>query len=248
MGISVRDRKRLWGKSGNRCAKCRCLLTYPGQGHAREAVLGEEAHIIGERPGAARYRPLPDGLRDAYENRVLLCPSDHSLVDQQAQLWTVEVLHALKDAHEEAMTARTADARGDGMRFDMPGAVELELVLDGRKLLNIVGPAFAYVFDDDPMGTDVERDAAKDLLGCAHDYGEIYSMLGPDDRVQAAEDLSEPLQEVLKAELVLFGALLDIDVTFQGTRERWPVAILNLRRMQVVTAERARQTESAEFP
>lgn len=247
MGISIRDRKRLWGKSGNRCAKCRCLLTHPGQGHAREAVLGEEAHIIGERPGAARYRPLPDGLRDAYENRVLLCPSDHSLVDQQPELWIIEVLHALKDAHEEAMTARTADARGDGTRFDMPGAVELEVVIDGRRLLKIVGPAFAYVFDDDPMETEVERDAAKQLLGCAHDYGEIYSALGPGERIQAAEDLSEPLREALNAELILFGALLDVDVAFQGTRERWPVAILNLRRMQVVAAERARQTDGAEI-
>jgi hypothetical protein len=72
-------------------------------------------------------------------------------VDEQPELWTVEALKALKVAHEETMTASTADARGDGMRFDIPGAVELRPVITGRQLLDIIGPAFAYVFDDDPM-------------------------------------------------------------------------------------------------
>lgn len=246
MAISARDRKRLWGKSGNRCAKCRRLLTHPGQGPAREAVLGEEAHIVGERPGAARYRLLPDGERDAYENRVLLCPTDHTLVDEQPELWTVEALNALKVAHEETMTARTSDTRGDGMRFDMPGAVELGPVIGGRALLDIVGPAFAYVFDDDPMETEAEREAAKELLGNAHDFGEIYSMLGQGERMQAAEDLSEVFLRATTEELILYGALIDVDVVYQGTRDRWPVAILHLRRMRVVAAEQARRRRSAE--
>ena len=240
MAISARDRKRLWGKSGNRCAKCRRLLTHPGQGSAREAVLGEEAHIVGERPGAARYQSLPATERNAYENRVLLCPTDHTIVDEQPELWTVEALTSLKVAHEEAMTARTADARGDGMRFDLPGAVELGPVIGGRQLLDIVGPALAYIFDDDPMETYAERDSAKQLLSTAHDFGEIYSLLGQGERMQAAEDLSEPLRAAIIEGLILYGRLLDVDVDYQGTREQWPIAILHLRRMEVVAAEQAR--------
>jgi hypothetical protein len=237
VGISARDRKRLWGKSGNRCAKCHRLLTEPGQARAAEAIIGEEAHIVGERPGAARYQPLPDRQRDAYENRILLCPTHHTIVDAQPELWTVDALLALKAAHEEAMTARTADARADGLRFDMPGAVPLDPVIGGRQLLTIVGPAYAYVFDDDPMENDIEREAAKALLQAAHDCGEIYSMIGQGDRMELAEELSEHLMSSIRAGLILYGALIEIDVAFDGERDRWPVGILHLRRMNVAAAE-----------
>lgn len=245
MAISARDRKRLWGKSGNRCAKCRLPLTHPGSGLAREAVVGEEAHIIGERSGAARYRPLPAAERDAYENRILLCPTDHTIVDEQPELWTVEALIALKGAHEDTMTARTADTRGDGVRFEMPGAVELRPVIGGRQLVDIVGPALAYVFDDDPVDTQVERDAAQALMGGAHDFGEIYSMLSHGERMQAGEDLGALIVQALEAELILYGALIDVEMTFQGTRDRWPVAVLHLRQARVVAAEQKARLATA---
>jgi hypothetical protein len=119
------DRKRLWGKSGNQCARCRQLLTHLGQAGGREAVIGEEAHIIGERPGAARYRPLSASGRDAYENRILLCPTDHRLVDAQPEYWTVEKPLAVKDGLERMMTSRSAGARSDGVEFAIPLAVKL---------------------------------------------------------------------------------------------------------------------------
>jgi hypothetical protein len=244
MAISARDRKRLWGKSGNRCAKCHQPLTQPGRADAREAVIGEEAHIVGERPGAARYRPLPDTERDAYENRILLCPTDHTIVDAQPELWTIEALKALKAAHEDTMTARTADARGDGLRFDMPGAVALSPVIGGRRLLDIVGPALAYVFEDDPMDDSVEREAAKAVLGAAHDLGEIYSMMGQSERMAAVDDLSEYLNHAVETGLILYGALIDVDVMVGDSRDRWPVAILRLRRMSVVAAEQRAVTEA----
>jgi hypothetical protein len=40
-----------------------------------------------------------------------------------------------------------------------------------------VGPAYAYVFEHDELEGDAEHEAAKDLLGQAHDLGEIYSMI-----------------------------------------------------------------------
>lgn len=73
---------------------------------ANEIAIGEEAHIVGARPGSARYRPLPERERDAYENRILLCPTDHTVIDGQPELWTVTALLTLKQAHEETMTSR----------------------------------------------------------------------------------------------------------------------------------------------
>lgn len=244
MAISDRDRKRLWGKSGNRCAHCRRLLTHPGQAGGREAIVGVEAHVIGERPGAARYRPLPASSRDAYENRILLCPTDHRLVDEQPEVWTVEKLIALKHEHERTMTFRTGDARGDGLQFDMPRAVRLDPVVGGRQLLNIVGPAFAYVFDCDELEGEAEHEAAKDLLGEAHDCGEIYSDLSPAEHVDLARGLSERLRAAMEASLLLFGGRVTVDVVGGNMRDRWPVSILHLRRAADVAREQAAAREA----
>jgi hypothetical protein len=239
MAITALDRRRLWGKSGNRCAKCRCLLTEAGRDGAQEIAIGEEAHIVGARPGSARHRPLPERERDAYENRILLCPTDHKIIDGQPALWTVTALLALKLAHEETMTSRTADTRPDGLRYEMPGAVPLNPIIGGRQLLNIVGPAYAYVFDDDPMEGEAERVAAKELLGNAHDCGEVFSMLSKAEQMGLAESLSDSLRTAIGAGLVLYGALIDVDVGAADWRDRWPIGILHLRRMEVVANEQA---------
>lgn len=247
MSMTDRDRKRLWGKSGGRCARCRCLLFHPGDTGARETVIGVEAHIIGERPGAARYQPLTPGQRDAYENRILLCANDHVVIDGQPEHWTTERLHRLKDEHEQAMTSRTADRRPDGLRFHMPEAVLLDTVMTGSQLLDIVGPAYAYVFEHDELEGDAEHEAAKRLLGQAHDLGEIYSMISPAERIDAERDLSESVLDALRDGLLLRGARIDVDVTINGEPDRWPVAILVLRKAIVVAKEQkaAKEAEQA---
>jgi hypothetical protein len=247
MTITDRDRKRLWGKSGGRCARCRCLLFHPGEPGARETVIGEEAHIIGERPSAARYQPLSPDHQDAYENRILLCANDHVVIDGQPQHWTTERLRRLKDEHEQAMTSRTADRRPDGVQFHMPQAVRLDTVMTGPQLLDIVGPAYAYVFEHDELERDVEHAAAEDLLGQAHDLGEIYSMISPAERIDAARDLSESVLNALRGGLLLRGARIDVDVTINGEPDRWPVGILVLRKAVVVAKEQkaAQEAEQA---
>jgi hypothetical protein len=244
VSITARDRKRLWGKSGG-CARCNRPLTHPGQGGARETVIGEEAHIVGERPGAARYEPLRPAVRDAYENRILLCPTDHTVVDAEPEYWTVGKLHALKEAHEQRMTALTAEARSDGLQFHLPPAVMLEPVIGGRQLLNIIGPAYAYMFDADEFDSAQENEAAK-ALGDAHDYGEIYSMISPAEQIDAAQRLSEVVRDAMRAGLLLKGKRIEVDVTDAQGRQRWPVAILHLRRAADVGAEQAAAKETEE--
>jgi hypothetical protein len=176
---------------------------------------------------------------DGYDNRIVLCPTDHALVDAQPELWTVEALHALKSGHEAMMASRTADVRPSGLQIEMPGAVALEPIIGGRQLLNIVGPAYAYHFDEEPVDDPAQREAARGLLGCAQDWGEIYSQIDYTGQSDAAESLSELLQHAHKAGLILYGALIDADMHFEGRRDRWPVAVLHLRRMEAVAQEQA---------
>jgi hypothetical protein len=145
------------------------------------------------------------------------------------------------------MTSRTADRRPDGLRFKMPEAVLLDTVMTGSQLLDIVGPAYAYVFEHDELDGDVEHRAAKDLLGQAHDAGEIYSMISPAERIDIGRGLSESVLDALRDGLLLRGVRIDVDMTINGEPDRWPVAILVLRKAAVVAEEQraAREAEQA---
>ncbi|MFT5183270.1 MAG: hypothetical protein ACI84C_000396 [Flavobacteriales bacterium] len=48
MGILLRTHKRLWAKSGNRCAfeSCRNELVFEDDETFDSSVIGEEAHIV----------------------------------------------------------------------------------------------------------------------------------------------------------------------------------------------------------
>jgi hypothetical protein len=207
-------------------------------------VVGEEAHIIGAKPGSARFEPRPLAIRDGYENRILLCPTHHAIIDGLPEDWPVGRLEAVKTEHERRMTKRTADARGDGLEFDLPPAVLLETVMTGQKLLNIVGPAFAYIFDQDELASPEEHRAGTELLGNSQDWGEIYSDLSVREQMEGAEALSTSLLEALQAGLILRGTRLLVDVAYGETRDRWPVAILHRRRAEDVAAEQKASEEA----
>lgn len=100
MAITSETRKRLWGRSGNSCAKCRQELVRPDAGDLRGALVGEEAHIIAKSPGGARYAPLEPKVRDGYDNLILLCANDHAEVDAQPGDHTEECLRSMKHRHE----------------------------------------------------------------------------------------------------------------------------------------------------
>jgi len=55
MGIKQKDMKILWGRSGNRCAKCKTELTQDASAVTSSFTLGEQAHIVGDKSGSARY-------------------------------------------------------------------------------------------------------------------------------------------------------------------------------------------------
>ena len=106
MSISVRDRKILWGKSGNQCAFPDCrqeLVTDPYEGGA-DAVVGIEAHIVSESPHGPRgHEARPQGGFDAYGNIILLCPTHHTIVDDSPEHYTRDSLIDMKRSHENAM-------------------------------------------------------------------------------------------------------------------------------------------------
>jgi hypothetical protein len=75
-----------------------------------ETLTGEVCHIKGARPGSARYDPgQTDVERHAYANLVLMCPTHHTVIDDDEEAYTVERLFKIKAVHE-AQSAPIPDA------------------------------------------------------------------------------------------------------------------------------------------
>lgn len=104
MQLSDLDRKALWGKSGDRCSynmaadSCDRELIRIENGRAR--ALGEECHIVGDKPTSARYiEDFTD--RETYSNAILMCGYHHKLIDDSRDIYSIDVLREMKARHED---------------------------------------------------------------------------------------------------------------------------------------------------
>jgi len=227
MTISTLDRKRLWGKAANRCALCREPLTRPEDAKSPEVVVGQEAHIVGEKPGAARYAPLEPSVRDAYTNMILLCPTDHTIVDKQQGTWSLECLRQAKTDHERLMHERTADPSKAGVV--LPPEVELSWMIGGAALLQLVAGAHGFIYEIDEGLAPPRRDAATSLVSTAVDLGELAPEFSVEEREEAIKTLSELWKAALSADLAVLGARVDGEYRDGGRPLHWPTAILHIR-------------------
>ena len=104
-GPGITDVKLLFARSGNRCAFPKCTAPI-AQG---DTLVGEVCHIKAKKSGWPRYdaAQTPDD-RHAYGNLILLCPTHHTVIDDDEEAYTVERLHKMKAEHE-AQIAPTPD-------------------------------------------------------------------------------------------------------------------------------------------
>lgn len=105
--ISSKDQKLLWGRSLNRCAFTDCAQFLTEGNGSSGLVIGEMAHIVGEKPGAARWNPnvLPKVL-NSYANLILMCPTHHTQIDKNERTYTVEALLRMKEKRERQISTR----------------------------------------------------------------------------------------------------------------------------------------------
>ena len=97
MPVSPTTLKRLFARSGNRCAMPRCSTVLVNGEH----VLAEICHIRARRKGGPRYDPtLSADDRDGFANLLLFCPTCHTLADKDQKTYPVDILTRIKAAHE----------------------------------------------------------------------------------------------------------------------------------------------------
>lgn len=103
MAISTLSRKLLWGRAASHCAmpSCRRTLAHQSDFSAAAVLIGEEAHIVAKSPDGPRGdSPLSPEQRDEYSNLILLCPTDHALIDKAPEDFSVGFLFDMKAEHE----------------------------------------------------------------------------------------------------------------------------------------------------
>ena len=129
-------------RSGGVCAhpECQVRLTQDPAGDDEGVVIGEAAHIFGEKPGSARFDPIkPIEFRNSAENLIYLCPNHHTLIDKQPETHTVDKLFFWKSNHEREMRKAPAEPSVEVTYDELQRATEspsskalLEEVQDAR--------------------------------------------------------------------------------------------------------------------
>lgn len=109
MPVSPRNQKLIWGQFAGRCAICKEHLIYESTAGDR-SLIGEIAHIVGERPRAARASEPTDFDVNDPENLILLCRRHHKIVDDNPDVWTSVRLRAVKDEFLEWLSHQLAQA------------------------------------------------------------------------------------------------------------------------------------------
>jgi len=106
--------KRLFARSGNRCAYPKCTAEIV---HG-ETIVGEVCHIKAASPNGPRYDPrLTAADRHNYDNLILLCGNHHTVVDDDPEAFTVERLSKMKLEHEQRGTTLSDDEIVHGTRL-----------------------------------------------------------------------------------------------------------------------------------
>lgn len=120
-GITVQTRKRLWLRSGGRCAfpDCNEVLLEPIEDLDEDTIVGIECHIIAreDSPTVARsvsslapkmreqYADLIEN-RHGYSNLVLMCARHSRVIDDPRANFDVTAVVAMKRDHEARIDAR----------------------------------------------------------------------------------------------------------------------------------------------
>jgi len=101
-GVTASTKRRLASISGNLCANpdCNTRLVDP----QAQNDIGEAAHIVGEKKGAARFDPkIPDQQKNDIHNLLYLCANCHTIIDsdKEGKRYSIELLTKWKTLHEK---------------------------------------------------------------------------------------------------------------------------------------------------
>lgn len=215
MSIGNRDRKLLWGRSGNLCAKCRREVVAERTATDAESVVGDEAHIAAQSPEGPRYGQLAAGVGvDSYDNLILLCRIDHKIVDDQPGHYTVDVLLEMKAKHEQWVRSRLATANYPSMSEPLTEGLLVRALTTGAAVWDILEGSHASMFDspDDSEVPAAVVERCDDFLQLCQDCVDI----APEVQLQGMKAIRDAKRELQRH----ISELADLGILAFGTNLR----------------------------
>ena len=248
MTLTDRTRKILWGRSGNRCALCRHLLSVDGTQDDPASVVGDECHIVGQSPHGPRACAIAPEMLDSEENLILLCRTDHKRVDDQTNYFSSARLRAIKTAHEAwvhtTLATRPPQSFEARIRAGDSRTQRLRLIATGSELYGLVAGAMAYDFDHDDLRDDVEVDLVAGFLQSLQEHGEAGDDLESGDRVRARFALAGEIKTIEEAGFVVFGSQMQRALDLNDKSLPWPVAVVRVKRFSDLLMNTIKEVEA----
>lgn len=199
MSIPDKVRKELWGKSGNKCAICHIDLFHEGDNDSYN--IGEECHIISERPNGPRHIDNIDDY-DTYDNFILLCRNHHKEIDDPANIskYSKERLRQIKEKHEKWVGQKLSEKN---VKEEM-----LPLVKNGNELMSIIG---AHVINTSKGNDELKSKEEAEYIGGIWqeiiDIVDIVSDLEPSEITKMEYTFSQMLAEMAEKGFFMFGKI-----------------------------------------
>ncbi len=236
MSITAKTRKVLWGRSGNRCAICETELVIERKAKDPESIVGEECHIISKKTNGPRHDPSCDAnTLDEHDNLILLCATDHKLIDDQTEEYTVHVLQEIKAANErkvsERLSAKDGYPRARFLRSEENIPSYFPIITNGRDLLSLMISVHASYLEHDELASDAEVKIVAGFLQDLRDWADLVSDSGPMKRATAEVSISEGINALANSGFRVFGAteLQTVEGGIYGP-EDWLVAHVHVLR------------------
>ena len=209
MAITERNRKLLWGRSGNRCAICRKELVIDATESDDESIIGEECHINSKQKTGPRYNDFMDKvILDSYENLILLCRVHHKMVDDQVTEYSEKKIKEIKKKHERWVKESLEEGIIKPIRLRSIKGQKVELlyrIVSGKQLFRIIDRACGAYTDHPEPENEIEVELFGGFLQSIQDWSDISGDLEQADRVKASYQIARELKELEEAGFWVFG-------------------------------------------
>ncbi len=233
MALSDKNRKIVWGKSGNRCAICKKEIVMESTSVDSESVVGDECHIVSKSINGPRYQEnYPDGEHDLPKNIILLCKVHHKQIDDQLETFTEYLLLKVKKDHEQWVNDKLSETdevqpvKIRRVKENIPN--HLQRITTGKDLLALALNTYDGAYDYE----DLDTDELVHLVSVFFQNIQDWVDLGIDDisqRIQLGQSLTRDIKELDENGLWLFGAR-EQQILEGGIepKSNWPVLHLQI--------------------
>lgn len=212
MAISNKTRKVLWTKTGNRCAMCRQKLVVEETEVDEESIVGDECHIVSEKPDGPRFDPtFPKSKIDTGNNLIVLCKNHHKMVDDQVETYTAKVLRVIKRNHqrwvETKLTQEETIKPIKITRYQSEIPKQLPRVLDGKTLFNLASVCLSMHQDFPGDLTDEETELVGGFIQTVTDWSDISYEMEPVQIVRASKNIMDEMLELDRNGFLVFAGI-----------------------------------------